>query len=45
MCCVIINIGCTIDTHMVYYDTCPREYHNVMLAGVLGITTPRSIPV
>ncbi|KAK2362266.1 heat shock 70 kDa protein [Trifolium repens] len=33
---VLANIGCIIDTHMVYYDTCPRECHNVMLADVLG---------
>jgi hypothetical protein len=41
---VLANIGCTIDTHMhiVYYDTCPRECHNVILADVLGIATPRS---
>jgi hypothetical protein len=42
---VLANIGCTIDTHMVYYDMCPRECHNVMLADVLEIATPRFIPV
>jgi hypothetical protein len=25
---VFANIGCTIDTHMVYYDTCPRGCHS-----------------
>jgi ribonuclease HI len=42
---MLANIGCTLDTHMVYYDICPIECHSVMLADVLGIATPRSIPV
>jgi hypothetical protein len=42
---VLANIGCTIDTHMVYYKNCPWQCHNIMLADVLGITAPRSISV
>jgi ribonuclease HI len=42
---ILANIGCTMDSNIVYYDTCPRECHMVTLADVLGITTPRSIPV
>jgi ribonuclease HI len=42
---MLANIGCTLDTHMVYYDICPIECHSVMLADVLGIETLRSIPV
>ncbi|PNY00778.1 ribonuclease H [Trifolium pratense] len=42
---VLANVGCTIDATMVYYETCPKECHNVMLADVLGIATPRFITV
>jgi hypothetical protein len=42
---MLTNIGCTMDSNMIYYDTCSRECHMVTLADVLGIATPRSIPV
>jgi ribonuclease HI len=42
---VLANIGCTIDTQMVYYDSCPRECFDVMSADVMGIATPRSVRV
>ncbi|KAK2361139.1 heat shock 70 kDa protein [Trifolium repens] len=39
------NIGCTMDSNMIYYDTCPGERHIVTLADVLVIATPQSTPV
>jgi hypothetical protein len=44
---ILANIECTLDSNIVYYDTCPRECHMVTLtlAYVLGIATPRSIYV
>jgi ribonuclease HI len=42
---VLVNIGCTLDSHIMYYESCPSESHLVWSADVLGIATPRLIPV
>ncbi|KAK2379785.1 Polynucleotidyl transferase, ribonuclease H superfamily protein [Trifolium repens] len=42
---VLANIGCTLDSHIMYYESCPSECHLVWSADVLGIATPRLIPV
>jgi hypothetical protein len=40
---VLANIGCTLDSTIVYYDSCPIEYSYVMQADIMGIATPHCI--
>jgi hypothetical protein len=42
---VLANIGCNLDSHMMFYASCPRECFDVMLADVMGIESPRIISV
>jgi hypothetical protein len=42
---VLANIGCTLESHTMYYATCPMECHDVMLADIMGIATPDVISV
>jgi 3-mercaptopyruvate sulfurtransferase SseA len=42
---MLANIGCTLDSHIMYYESCPSECYLVWSADVLGIATPQLIPV
>jgi hypothetical protein len=42
---VLADIGCTLESHIMYYESCPSECHLVWSDDVLGIATPRLIPV
>ncbi|PNY00696.1 ribonuclease H [Trifolium pratense] len=41
----LVNIGCTLDKEIIVYDDCPSEIKDLLLADVLGITTPRLLHV
>ncbi|GAU14017.1 hypothetical protein TSUD_168420 [Trifolium subterraneum] len=41
----LASIGCTLDKEIIYYNDCPLEIKELLLADVMGITTPRMIPV
>ncbi|MCH80696.1 ribonuclease H protein [Trifolium medium] len=41
----LASIGCTLDKEIIYYDDCPSEIKELFLADVMGIATPRMIPV
>ncbi|KAK2394949.1 hypothetical protein QL285_056723 [Trifolium repens] len=39
----LANIGCTLENETTYYENCPSQIRELLLADVLGITTPRLI--
>jgi ribonuclease HI len=39
----LTNIGCSLDHNVIFYDTCPDIISDIMLADLMGITTPRMI--
>jgi hypothetical protein len=41
----LANIGCTLDSHIMYYESCLSKCHLVWLVGLMGITTSRLISV
>ncbi|MCI09825.1 putative non-LTR retroelement reverse transcriptase, partial [Trifolium medium] len=42
---VLANIGCTLDREIIFYDSCPSQIKDLLLANEMGITTPRMIPM
>jgi ribonuclease HI len=42
---VLANIGCTLDREIIFYDFCPPQVRDSLVADELGITTPRLISV
>jgi ribonuclease HI len=42
---VLANIGCNLDSHTMFYASCPRECFDVVLADVMRIASPRVISV
>jgi hypothetical protein len=41
----LANYGCNINVGSVFFDVCPSALSHLLLADVLGITTPRLIPL
>jgi hypothetical protein len=41
----LANIGCSLDHNIIFYDTYPDIISDIMLADLMGITTPRMIVV
>jgi ribonuclease HI len=41
----LATIGCSLNKEIIFYNVCPIEIRNFLLADDLGITTPRLIPV
>jgi hypothetical protein len=41
----LASIGCTLDKEAIYYNVCPPEIRDLLLADELGITTPKLIPM
>jgi hypothetical protein len=42
---VLTSIGCTLDSTIVFYDSCPVECSHVMQDNIMGIATPRYINI
>ncbi|MCH79377.1 putative non-LTR retroelement reverse transcriptase [Trifolium medium] len=41
----LANFGCSLDSSIMVFDVCPSQLRQLMLADVMGITTPRIISV
>jgi ribonuclease HI len=39
----LANIGCNLEREVIYYEACPEEIRDILVADELGITTPRLI--
>ncbi|GAU30840.1 hypothetical protein TSUD_267600 [Trifolium subterraneum] len=39
----LTNIGCNLEREVIYYEDCPEEIRNILVADEMGITTPRLI--
>jgi ribonuclease HI len=39
----LANYGCSLDSSIVYFDVCPSQLRNLILADKMGISTPRII--
>ncbi|PNX97917.1 ribonuclease H [Trifolium pratense] len=39
----LANTGCILDLELIFYQECPMEIRNILLADELGISTPRII--
>jgi hypothetical protein len=37
----LANIGCNLEHEVIYYEACPEEIRNILVADELGITTLR----